>query len=74
MSSGTLAGSVLSPESKKEGAVNRVRTAWKYRRLLWKYRKPLWTLYKHQKAVLVGAGAAAGFLGAAVVNRTLARG
>lgn len=54
--------------------MNRARTAWKYRRFLWKYRKPLWILHKHQKAVLLGAGAAVGFFGAAVVNRTLARG
>jgi hypothetical protein len=54
--------------------MNRIRTAWKFRRVLWKYRKPLWMLYKHQRAVLVGTGAAVGFLGARMVNRALARG
>ncbi|HWQ55350.1 MAG TPA: hypothetical protein VN442_16810 [Bryobacteraceae bacterium] len=54
--------------------MNRAKIAWKYRRALWKYRKPLWTAYKYQRALLVGAGAAVGFVGAAMVNRTLARG
>lgn len=42
--------------------------------MLWKYRRPLWSLYRHQRSVLLAAGAAAGFFGAAMVNRAMGRG
>ncbi len=66
--------SAVLPDTPEGNALSRIGTAWKYRRTLWKYRKPLWSLYRHQRSLLLAAGAAAGFFGAAMMNRALGRG